>query len=109
MAGLVMYILVSIACSIAGFSALRDAIMFFVYGFYLGFAFLDNYLEQFGFNIKNSVKCVQSHFGASALFGITASILMNIPFIGPLIVPFIIGIAATRYGHETKMEAFAID
>lgn len=105
--GLIMYILISIACSIIGFSFMIDPIMFFVYGFYLGFAFLDNYLEQSGFTIKESAKCIQSHFGASTVIGLFASIFMHIPLVGPLLVPFICAIAATRYGHESKMEAFA--
>jgi hypothetical protein len=105
-AGLLMFILISILCGLSGMNAFKDIIMFFIYGFYLGFAFLDNYLEQFDVTIKNSVKCIQTHFGASAFFGILASLLMSIPFIGPLIAPILFGIAATRYGHATKMETF---
>lgn len=103
-AGLLMFILVSILCALSGMNAFKDIIMFFVYGFYLGFAFLDNYLEQFDFTIKNSIKCIQTHFGASAFFGILASLLMSIPFIGPLITPILFGIAATRYGHASRIE-----
>ncbi len=103
-AGLLMFILVSILCALSGMNAFKDVIMFFVYGFYLGFAFLDNYLEQFDFTIKKSVKCIQTHFGASAFFGILASLLMSIPFIGPLITPILFGIAATRYGHASRLE-----
>ena len=106
--GLLMYILLSILCGLLDASRLVDPIMFFVYGYYLGFAFLDNYLEQYKFSLKNSSKCVQRHFGASAVFGVFASVLMNVPLLGPLVVPFICGIAATRYGHEAKMEAFAV-
>ena len=106
--GLLMYILLSILCGILDASRLVDPIMFFVYGYYLGFAFLDNYLEQYKFSLKNSSKCVQRHFGASAVFGVFASVLMNVPLLGPLVVPFICGIAATRYGHEAKMEAFDV-
>lgn len=104
--GLIMFILVSILCGIAGKTYLRDFIMFLIYGYYMGFAFLDNYLEQFKFSIKESVKCSQSHFGAATVFGLFASILMNVPVIGPLTVPFLCAIAATRYGHMSQMEAF---
>ena len=104
--GLIMYILVSIACGITQTGFLKDAIMFLVYGYYLGFAFLDNYLEQFHFSIKKSVTCIQSHFGAATVFGIFTSLVMNIPLIGPLVVPFLCAIAATRYGHLNQMEAF---
>jgi len=104
--GLLMYILVSIVCGITQTGFLKDAIMFMVYGYYLGFAFLDNYLEQFHFSIKKSVTCIQSHFGAATVFGIFTSLVMHVPLIGPLIVPFLCAIAATRYGHMNQMEAF---
>ncbi len=104
--GLLMYILVSIVCGITQTGFLKDAIMFMVYGYYLGFAFLDNYLEQFHFSIKKSVTCIQSHFGAATVFGIFTSLVMHVPLIGPLVVPFLCAIAATRYGHMNQMEAF---
>ena len=104
--GLIMYILVSIVCGITQTGYLKDAIMFLIYGYYLGFAFLDNYLEQFHFSIKESVSCIQTHFGAATVFGIFTSIVMYVPLIGPLIVPFLCAIAATRYGHLNQMEAF---
>lgn len=104
--GLIMFILISILCGITGTDYLKDFIMFLIYGYYMGFAFLDNYLEQFKFSINESVKCVQSHFGAATVFGLFASIVMSIPIIGPLIVPFLCAIAAARYGHISQMEAF---
>ena len=102
--GLLMYILISIACGITGTQYLKDTIMFLVYGYYLGFAFLDNYLEQFHISIKNSTKCIQSHFGAATVFGVFTSLVMNVPLIGPLVVPFLCAIAATRYGHFNQLE-----
>ncbi len=106
LAGLLMYILISIVCGITGTDYLEDAIMFLVYGYYMGFAFLDNYLEQFHFTIKKSATCIQSHFGAATVFGLFTSIVMNVPVIGPLVVPFLCAIAATRYGHQSQMEDF---
>ena len=106
LAGLLMYILISIVCGITGTSNLKDAIMFLVYGYYMGFAFLDNYLEQFHFSIKKSATCIQSHFGAATVFGLFTSLVMNVPLIGPLVVPFLCAIAATRYGHQSHMEDF---
>jgi len=105
--GLIMFILVSIICGITGTTFLRDFIMFSIYGYYMGFAFIDNYLEQFHFSIRQSAKCVQSHFGAATVFGLFAGLVMNIPIIGPLIAPFLCAIAATRYGHISKMETFS--
>ena len=102
--GLIIYILVSILFGILGLSKLTNFIMFFVYAFFMGFAFLDNYLEQYHFSIKKSSKRIQSHFGAATFFGIIASAGMSIPVIGPILMPFIFAVAATIYGHEVAME-----
>jgi len=104
--GLLMFIFISIICGITGTDYLKDAIMFLIYGYYMGFAFLDNYLEQFKFSINESVKCTQSHFGAATVFGVFTSLIISIPVIGPLIAPFLCAIAATRYGHAKNMESF---
>ena len=106
--GLVMYVLVSIVCSILKISYLTNFIMFFVYGFFLGFAFLDNYLEQYHFSIKKSSKQIQTHFGAATVLGVFASIGMLIPVIGPILIPFICAVAATIYGHKEQMEEGAL-
>lgn len=102
--GLLMYILVSVVCGLLSISYLTDFIMFFVYSFFLGFAFLDNYLEQFHLTIQESSKHIQSHYGAAVVLGIFASIGMSIPVIGPILIPFICAVAATIYGHEAQME-----
>ena len=102
--GLLIYALVSVVCRILSLSYLTNFIMFFVYGFFLGFALLDNYLEQYHFSIVKSSKRIQSHLGAATFLGIFASIGMSIPVIGPIVVPFIGAVAATLYGHEMKME-----
>jgi len=102
--GLLMYVLVYILCSVTQTSFLITYIMIFIYGYFLGFAFLVNYLEQYDFSLKKSAKRIQSHFGASIVFGLLATFLLHIPLVGPLLVPFLCGIAATRYGHQAQME-----
>jgi len=104
--GLIMYVIVSVFCSLTDTSYFQEAIMFLIYSYYLGFAFLDNYLEQFHFPIHKSVTCIQTHFGAATVLGVFSSVIMHIPFIGPLAVPFICSIAATRYGHIHQMELY---
>lgn len=102
--GLIIYVLISFIFTILQMSFLTNFIMFFVYSFFLGLAFLDNYLEQYHISINKSSKCIQTHFGAAIVFGIVASIGMSIPVIGPIAMPFICAVAATLYGHEMKME-----
>ncbi len=105
--GLVLYILISIVLGIAGMTFLRGPVMFIIYGYFIGFAFLDNYMEQYKFSIKQSAECIQSHFGAAVVIGVFASILMLIPIVGPLVIPFLCSIAATRYGHKANMELYS--
>jgi len=102
--GLLIYIFVSVVFGILGLSKMTNFIMFFVYSFFLGFAFLDNYLEQYHFSIKRSSIRIQTHLGAATTFGILASAGMSIPVIGPILIPFIFAIAATIYGHEVEMQ-----
>lgn len=101
---LIIYIFLSIVSGILGLPMAVDFMMFFVYSFFLGFAFLDNYLEQFHFSIVRSSKHIQQHLGAATTFGIIASAGMSIPVIGPVLMPFIFAVAATIYGHEVAME-----
>ena len=102
--GLLVYILASIGLFILGLSFLKTGLMFLVYGYFLGFAFLDNYMEQYDYNISNSAKKIRTHFGAATVFGVFTSIVMNVPVIGPLVIPFLCSIAATRYAHDQQLE-----
>lgn len=101
---LIIYVLLSVVFGILNLSMVTDFLMFFVYSFFLGFAFLDNYLEQYHFSIKRSSKHIQQHLGAATTFGVIASAGMSIPVIGPVLMPFIFAVAATIYGHQTVME-----
>lgn len=103
--GLIMYVLVSLFCNLLGAEVLKTKIMFFVYSYFLGVAFLDNYLEQYHFTIRNSASRIRQHFGAATVLGVVASGLLHVPLIGPLVAPFLCAIAATRYGHHSVMEA----
>jgi len=77
--GLIAYVLLSIVLSIFGIGSIKDVLMFLIYGYFLGFAFLDNYLEQFDYSIKESAEKTKNHFGASTLFGIITSALIHVP------------------------------
>jgi len=104
--GLACYIVVTVALSIAQIRFVTPYLMYFVYAYFIGFAFLDNYMEQFGYTIRESSRTIQTHFGAAVTLGVIAGALMHIPLVGPLVTPFICAIAATRYGHQVKMENY---
>jgi len=79
-------------------------VMFFVYAYYIGLAFLDNYSEQFEIPIDESCQRIYVHRYASTFLGVVISIFLYIPFIGPLITPLFGAIAATLYGHKNSLE-----
>jgi len=104
--GIAFYSIVSVVLGLAQIEFIKPVVMYLIYAYFIGFAFLDNYLEQFGYSIRESGECIQTHFGAATAFGVIAVVLMHIPFLGPLITPFICAIAATRYGHASKLEYY---
>ena len=103
-AGVVFLVVTNIAFSIIRMKFLVPAVMFLIYAYILGYAFFDNFNEQFGLEIKQSKNIIWKHKGAALGLGIVASILLMIPLIGALIVPVGGGIAATIYGHRNNME-----
>ncbi len=102
--GIVAYIVVTVALSIVGFNSYTPFVMFFVYAYFIGFGFLDNYNEQFGKTMNQSLVIVRQHVGASTAIGLLISGLLFIPFIGPLFSPIFGAIAATIYGERYKIE-----
>ena len=102
--GWIAWLILKIIFSILQLSFLHDAAYYMITAFYLGFAFLDNYLELFHVKIKTSAIVMRSHIGGALVIGLVASVFLLIPVIGPLFVPFVCSIAATRYGHRYLME-----
>lgn len=83
-----------------------DYIMFFVYAYYIGLAFLDNYSEQFEIPISQSCKSIYEHRYAATFLGVVISGLLYVPLIGALITPLFGAITATIYGHKNSLEYF---
>ena len=100
LAQVVIYILLSIL----SWTHMTSFFMFFVYSYFMGYAFLDNYNEQFKKSIKSSENIIQQHVGASTAFGLAASILLYVPVIGPVLTPILGAVAATLYGHRYRID-----
>ena len=83
---------------------LAPIIMFFVYGYFIGYAFIDNYNEQYEKTIKESQYIVRKHLGAAVGLGVVISLLLYIPVIGPLFSPIFGGIAASIYGNRYQIQ-----
>ena len=101
---LIIQIFVYIALSILGFSDLSVFVMFFVHAYFIGYAFLDNYNEQFGLKLKESRKIITQHKFASTALGVLISGILIIPVLGAIITPFLGAVIATLYGHNYQME-----
>lgn len=102
--GLAASIVISIILSIFGVGWLSSTIMFLVYSYFMGYAFLDNYNEQFEINMKNSLLKVRQHVGAATLLGVVVSGLIYIPILGPILAPIFGSVAATIYGHRYQVQ-----
>ena len=101
---IVSQVFIYIVLSIVGLVELVPFFMFFVYAYFMGYAFLDNYMEQFSKTIKSSQTIIQHHVGASTALGLAASLLLYIPIAGPILVPILGAVAATLYGHRYHLE-----
>ncbi len=106
--GIIALVFIYIALSILGLTSLTSFFMFFVYSYFIGFAFFDNYNEQFNKTIKESDKLIKNHRWASTALGLMISGLMYIPIVGPLSTPLIGSIAATMYGNRFQIDTLEL-
>ncbi|MBT8189653.1 MAG: EI24 domain-containing protein [Bacteroidia bacterium] len=102
--GIIALVIINIILGIAGLGNYKAFMMFFVHAYFIGYAFLDNYNEQFSKSIPDSQLIIRQHVGASTAIGVIATALLYIPVIGPVLTPILGGIAATLYGHEYALE-----
>ena len=102
--GLLASIFLKVILSIFGLGNLTSFMMFFVYSYFMGYAFIDNYNEQFDINIKESLLKVRQHVGAATLLGVVVTGLMYFPVIGPFFAPLFGAVAATLYSHKYQVQ-----
>ena len=89
--------IISVFLSILGLKFYLFIPMFFVHSYFIGFAFFDNYNEQYGFNIKESTVFVNERLGAVIGVGMIAVLLFKIPIIGAIAAPVLGAVTATMY------------
>ncbi len=68
--------------------------------YFLGFAVIDNYNEQFHLKIKESLKYSLHYMGVSLAVGIVLYVIMAIPIIGPIAGPILASVTATLVMYE---------
>ncbi|MFT6707866.1 MAG: hypothetical protein ACJATF_002722 [Flavobacteriales bacterium] len=107
--GIAVQVMISLALSLLGFKELTATAMFFVYAYFIGYAFLDNYNEQFSFKLKQSQTIIRQHLGAAFILGLVVTLLLYIPLVGPLLAPVFGGIAASIYGFRYSLETTEVE
>lgn len=101
---LAVQILISILFGIFGIpSEIKSVVMFFVYAFFVGHAFFDNYNEIYKLTIKTSEITTKHHFGATLVLGTVASVMLLIPIIGAIVTPIFAALTANIYGYQYKL------
>jgi len=100
----IISLLLNIFMSILGLKFAIPFVLFFVHAYFIGYAFLDNYLEQFEISVKDTEFYINQHTGAVLTFGMVSTLLFYIPLAGPLLSPIFLAVAATIYAFEVKME-----
>ncbi len=107
--------LIKIFFGIFGFiDFLEPMLLFGVQCYYLGFAILDNYFEQFEMTIKESAKYAQNYVGVALALGVVLYGLLLIPLVGSITAPIIGAVTASLVlyrisdlhllGKETEIE-----
>ncbi|WP_235298118.1 EI24 domain-containing protein [Portibacter marinus] len=102
--GVIVNIVVSIVTGLLNIDFLNPFLMFFVYAYFMGYAFLDNYNEQYRMEIKESQVIIRKNVGAALAIGLIVSMLIYVPLIGPLLGPIFGAVAAAIYGHRYQIE-----
>ncbi len=105
--GWAMWLILKIVLSIFGISALHASAYYLITAYFLGFAFFDNYMELHDIRIREGAGVIRSHIGGVLVIGLISSAFLLVPFVGPLFVPIICSIAATRYAHKYSLENHA--
>lgn len=98
---MIFTVVLKVFFSIFGFiDFLQPLAIFGVQCYYLGFAILDNYHEQFGLTIKESTKYAQNYIGVALAVGILVHFLLLVPVFGTIITPFLAAVLVTIVMYE---------
>ena len=74
---------------------LQPIIIYLVQCYFLGILVLDNYIEQFGYSIKESFKIIRQYAGIALGIGLILNVLLAVPLLGPLAGPVLAAVTAT--------------
>ena len=88
-------VIITVVFAIFGFvSFLEPVLIFGVQCYFLGFAIIDNYMEQFGLTIRESIDYSYQYTGVSLALGLVLYILLAIPLLGAVAGPILVSVGA---------------
>lgn len=79
---------------------LKPVFLFLISLFFLGYAIMDNYLEQFNFTIKESMKFSQQFIGIALGVGLIIQVLFLLPVVGTILGPMLAAVTVSIALYE---------
>lgn len=79
---------------------LQPAILFIISLFFIGYTVMDNYFEQFGMSIKNSLHFSKQYIGLALGIGLVIQVLFMVPVAGTLLAPMIAAVTVSIALYE---------
>lgn len=79
---------------------IEPILVFGIQCYYMGFAVLDNYHEQYKLTIKESAKYATHYIGVALGLGLLLKALMYIPLLGTIIAPLLTAVTAVLVMHR---------
>lgn len=93
---MVISLMIKITFGIFGtYGFLEPVLKYSVHCYFLGLIVFDNYVEQFGYSIKESVRYARDYAGVCLALGLTTNIFLLIPVFGAIIAPLIAAVTVT--------------
>ena len=89
---------------------LQSTILYLVESFFLGLVIMDNFNEQFGLTIKESIRFCRGYIGVGLAVGLLVNVLMYIPIVGFIVAPLMAAVVTTivLYAETEKGKLVAL-
>ena len=89
---------------------LKPTALYLVESFFLGLVVMDNFNEQLGLTIKESIHFSRGYIGVGLVVGLLINVLMYIPIVGFIIAPLLAAVLATivLYAETEKGHLLAV-
>ncbi len=97
---IVISALVGVGLGIFSIGFLKDGMVFLAQCYFFGWVVVDNYNEQFGLSISDSLKYTLQYAGVALAVGAVLYVVMLIPVAGTILGPLMAAVTATMVMYE---------